>query len=96
MLAAGLPDEAYEMDLLGAPTAYKGTDAYVNLADLLGYALELRASPYEKVLQRAPNLLDMQDCQISLPDVVATLKRFSNEVLEVVREYFPECEKLIG
>ena len=96
MLAAGLPDEAYEMDLLGSPAAYKGTDAYVNLVDLLGCALEFRTNAYERLLQRQPNLLDVQSCQVSLPDVVAMLKRFGNEVIEVVQQYFPNCQKLFG
>ena len=96
MLAAGLPDEAYEMDLLGRPQDYQGTDAYVNLVDLLSYAVYLMDRSPLEIIMSAPRLLDMQAYNVSVPDIVDMLKRFAEEVRQVVSTYFPRAEALMA
>ena len=54
MLAAGLPDEAYAVDVLARPAAYVGTEAYTNLMDLLSHAAEfLRRDDLELNIREA-------------------------------------------
>ncbi len=96
LLAAGLPDEVAEIDLLASPSTYRGTDAYVNLIDLLGYAAGLRSRGEVQLLLETPALLDLQGYGVSVPDVVAVLKRFGDEVAAVVQEHFPECARLFA
>ena len=96
MLAAGLPDEAYEMDVLGRPQDYQGTDPYVNLVDLLSYAVYLLERSPVEILMSAPRLLDMQAYNVSVPDIVDMLKRFAEEVRRVVEEHFPQSAALMA
>ncbi len=96
MLAAGMPDEAYEMDVLGRPQDYQGTDAYVNLVDLLSYAMYLLERSPVEILMGAPRLLDLQAYKVSVPDVVEMLKRFAEEVRQVVEEHFPQSAALMA
>jgi 7-cyano-7-deazaguanine synthase in queuosine biosynthesis len=96
MLAAGLPDEAAEIDLLASPSAYRGTDAYVNLVDLLGYVAGLRSRDELQLLLQTPALLDLQPYGVSVPDVVAVLKRFGDEVAGVVEARFPAAARLLA
>ena len=96
MLAAGLPDEVAEMDLFGSPSTYRGTDAYVNLIDLLGYVAGLRSRSELQLLLETPALLDLQGYGVSVPDVVAVLKRFGDEVADVVDKHFPEAARLLA
>jgi hypothetical protein len=96
MLAAGLPDEVAELDLLGSPSTFRGTDAYVNLVDLLGYVAGLRSRTELQLLLETPALLDLQAHGVSVPDVVAVLKRFGDEVADVVHTHFPEAARLLA
>jgi 7-cyano-7-deazaguanine synthase in queuosine biosynthesis len=96
MLAAGLPDEVAELDLLGSPSTFRGTDAYVNLVDLLGYVAGLRSRTELQLLLEMPALLDLQAHGVSVPDVVAVLKRFGDEVADVVHTHFPEAARLLA
>jgi 7-cyano-7-deazaguanine synthase in queuosine biosynthesis len=96
MLAAGLPDEAYELDLLGRPEEYRGTDAYVNLVDLLGYVAHLADCSREQLVLEAPGLLDLGAHGVSVPDIVAMLKRFAAEVTAVVEKHFPAAARLLA
>lgn len=95
MLAAGLPDEAYEMDLLAQPEQYRGTDAYINVVDLLSYVAELQRWSEVDLLLRCPALLDLAAHQVSVPDIVSMLKRFAGEVAEAVLERFPAAARLM-
>lgn len=94
MLAAGLPDEAYEMDLLARPGDYVGTDAYVNTVDFLSYVNRLSALSNADLLLSAPALLDLQAHNVSVADVVSMLKRFAAEGREVAEGQFPAAARL--
>jgi 7-cyano-7-deazaguanine synthase in queuosine biosynthesis len=96
MLAAGLPDEAYEIDVFSSPDDYRGTDAYVNLVDLLSYVACLLAYSEVDLLLQAPALLDMHAYGVSVPDAVAMLKRFAREVSAVVEQHFPASARLMA
>lgn len=96
LLAAGLPDEAYEVDVLAQPGEFRGTDAFVNLVDFLSYVAQLNARSQDQLLLESPALLDLQLHGVSLPDVVAMLKRFAAEVTEVVGSHFPAAARLLA
>ena len=96
MLSAGLPDEAYEMDLFGHPEDYRGTDAYVNLVDFLGYAAHLQARSEVELLLDSPALLDLHVYGVSVPDIVGMLKRFADEVAVITSEHFPAAAHLMA
>jgi 7-cyano-7-deazaguanine synthase in queuosine biosynthesis len=96
LLAACLPDEAYEEDCLSAPEDYRGTDAYTNLVDLLSYVASLRARSEVQILLESPSLLDLQPYGVSLPDVVLMLRRFAAEVTDVVGRRFPASARLLA
>jgi hypothetical protein len=89
MLAAGLPDEAYEVDVLGDPSRYVGTDAYANMVDLLGLCARYRALGDAALLQASPELLDLAATGLTIPEVIALYRRFAGEVGDVVAEHFP-------
>jgi len=95
MLAAGLPDEVYEMDLLRQPQQYRGTDAYTNLVDFLRQAATIRSKSDVELLLEFPGLLDLQTWGVSLPDVVTMLRRHSDEVYHVATTHFPALAKLL-
>ena len=94
MLAAGLPDEAYELDVLGRPADYVGTDAYANLVDLLSLCSEFGRCSDLGLLQMSPELLDCAAAGVSLPEALGMYRRFAAEVHDVVHEHFPAAAKL--
>ncbi len=96
MLAAGLPDEGYEIDLLGQAEKYRGTGAYTNLIDILSQATAIHGKSDVELLLEYPALLDLQAWGVSLPDVVTTLRRHSDEVYSVITSHFPETARLLG
>jgi len=71
MLAAGLPDEAYMMDILGDPLAHGGTDAFTNLVDLLSQASTVLAHTDEELLMEYPRLLDLAMNGVAVEEVAA-------------------------
>ena len=95
MLAAGAPDEAYEMDILADPTAYRGTEAYGNLMDLLMQVVRVRSMSDAELLMQWPQLLDLASAGVSVADVVAMYRRYAEEVWEVVHEHFPATAELM-
>jgi 7-cyano-7-deazaguanine synthase in queuosine biosynthesis len=95
MLAAGLPDEAYQADLLGHPSDYVGTEGYGNLMDLLGLCNDFMHSSDLELLQRLPELLEMQSSTGGLADTLAMYRRFATEVQQVVRDHFPVLQPLL-
>lgn len=95
MLAAGLPDEAYELDTLGNPDSARGTDAYANLVDLLSLCADFGARSDAQLLSHSPELLDSATCGVSLPDTLSLYRRFGDEVRQVVQEHFPTAARLI-
>ena len=95
MLAAGLPDEAYEVDVLGRPASHIGTDAYANLVDLLSQCAEFLRRDDLELLTLWPELLDLQSTAVSLPDVLAMYRRYAAEVEAVVGHHFPEAAVML-
>lgn len=95
MLAAGLPDEAYEVDVLARPSACVGTDAYANLVDILGQCAEFLRRDELELLSLWPELLDLQAAAVSLTDVLAMYRRYATEVQSVVETHFPEAAALL-
>lgn len=96
MLAAGLPDEAYMIDVLGDPLSYVGTDAYGNLVDLLRSAAQLLALSDTEMLSAQPGLLELQAAGVNIRDIIATLRRHAEQLRGVVREHFPRAAALIA
>jgi 7-cyano-7-deazaguanine synthase in queuosine biosynthesis len=96
MLAAGLPDEAYEADLLGAPDAYRGTDAHANLVDLLSLCSAYATQSDAALLAMSPELLDCVTSGVSIPETLAMYRRFAAEVQQVVQEHFLAAAKLMA
>lgn len=95
LLAAGLPDQAYEIDLLAQPEQFRGTDAFVNLVDMLAYVARLNARSETELVLESPALLDLQAYGVSVLDVAAMLKRFASEVTQVVAARFPAAASLL-
>jgi 7-cyano-7-deazaguanine synthase in queuosine biosynthesis len=96
LLASGLPDEAYMMDVLGSPEQYRGTDAYGNLVDLLTQTAEMFARTDFELLVEHPQLLDLESSGLSVMDTVKTLRRHAAEVQHVVLSHFPASAALLG
>ena len=96
MLAAGLPDEAYEADLLGEPLRYRGSDGFANLMDMLSQAAAIRQRGDVEMLLEFPALLDSQAWGVSVPDLVTMLRRYSDEIHTVAGTHFPEMARLLG
>lgn len=95
MLAAGLPDEAYMMDLLGDPLPHAGTDAFTNLVDLLNHAATVLAHSDEELIHQFPRLLDLTRAGVSVSEVIATLRRHATEVHQVITTHFPNSARLL-
>lgn len=95
LLAAGLPDEAYEMDVLAEPEAYRGTDAYTNLVDMLNQTGRIRRATDTELIMNWPELLDLASADVSATDVIAMYRRYADEVWSVVSEHFPATARLL-
>lgn len=95
MLAAGLPDEAYEIDLLADPEIYRGTDAYDNLIDLLTQAVRVSSASDEQLLMQWPQLLDLASAAVSVEDALAMYRRYAEEVWRVIHDHFPAAASLM-
>jgi len=95
MLAAGAPDEAYEMDILAEPTAYRGTEAYGNLTDLLTQVMRVRSMSEAELLMQWPQLLDLASAGVAVADVIAMYRRYAEEVWNVMHEHFPTTAALM-
>ena len=95
MLAAGLGDEACEMDVLAEPERYRGTDAYANLVDILTQAAAVMSLTDVELLLRHPQLLDMQAAGANVLDMLAVVRRHAIEVIAVVEEHFPAAGRMV-
>lgn len=95
MLAAGLPDEAYEIDILARPDDYPGIDAYANLVDMLGQTAELLRSNNQELLQSRPELLDLPAVGVDVLEVLSMYRTYASAVEQVVRQHFPTAARLI-
>jgi 7-cyano-7-deazaguanine synthase in queuosine biosynthesis len=96
LLASGLPDETYMMDLLGSPEDYRGTDAYGNLVDLLTQAAELLTCTDFELLVEHPQLLDLEAAGVSVTDTIRALRRHAAETQHVLMAHFPASAALLG
>lgn len=96
MLYGGLPDEAYMIDVLAEPGSYVGTDAYGNLVDLLGHAQQMVTLNDAEMLVAQPDLLELHMAGVSVPDVMAMLRRHGEQVREVVQQHFPQAAALMS
>ncbi len=95
MLAAGLPDEAYMMDILGDPLVHSGTDAFTNLVDLLSQVSVVLSRSDEELLMEYPRLLDLAMNGVAVEEVLGMLRRFAGEVKQVVTTDFPAAASLL-
>jgi len=95
LLVAGLPDEVYDLDLLGNPRAFVGTDAYRNLVDLLAWTNKVLSTPELRLPLEYPSLLEVQQGGAQVMDVVRALRRQAMEIFEVVHRHFPEAARLM-
>jgi 7-cyano-7-deazaguanine synthase in queuosine biosynthesis len=96
MLAAGLHDEAYEIDILGEPERHRGTDAYVNLVDVLTQAAGILTKTDIELLLTHPQLLDLQAASVNVEDALAVLRRHAVDVMQVVEAHFPASAALLS
>ena len=84
-LGAGLPEEAYMVELLADPAAHRGSDGFVNLMDLLLFAVEFEARSDAELIARRPDLLDAPDPAATID----TCRRHAREIIDVVRGQLP-------
>ncbi len=96
LLAAGLPDEVYSMDVLAHPRTLAGADAYRNLVDLLAWVGRVLSTPETRLLLELPSLLEVAAGGVPVLDVVRALRRQATEIFEVVQRRFPEAAALMG
>jgi hypothetical protein len=96
LLAAGLPDEVYAVDVLAHPRAVAGTDGYRNLVDLLGWVTRVLSTPEMRLLLEFPSLLEVAEGGVQVLDMVRALRRQATEIFEVVQRRFPEAAQLMG
>jgi 7-cyano-7-deazaguanine synthase in queuosine biosynthesis len=96
LLAAGLPDEVYEDDLLAKPLQYRGTEGWRNLIDLLGWTSTVLATPRMQMAMEYSSLLSSAQGGANLLDVIDALRRQAGEVFEVVSRHFPAAAKLMA
>ncbi|MGD9497666.1 MAG: hypothetical protein AB7Y46_15300, partial [Armatimonadota bacterium] len=74
---------------------YVGTDAYGNLVDLLRHARQIEECSDVEMLTRQPDLLALQAAGLSIPEVLAMLRRHAEQTLSVVRQHFPAAARLL-
>ncbi|MFQ6131931.1 MAG: 7-cyano-7-deazaguanine synthase [Armatimonadota bacterium] len=94
VLAAGLPDEVYQLDLLADPLSHSGTDALANLVDLAAMAKDFAELDDEALLRTYPELLDGEDHGLSAPLVADLYRRFAAEFFHVLRDHFPAAARV--
>ena len=94
MLAAGLPDEAYQLDLLADPLKHPHTDALANLTDLVALAADFTNLHDQVLLGNYPDLLDGEDYGLSAGLVIDLYRRFAREVFQVLDEHFGATARL--
>ncbi len=95
MRAAGLPDEAYMMDLLDDLLAHSGTDAFTNLVALLTQVSTVLAHTDEELLMEYPRLLDLAMSGVDVEEVLGMLRRFAGEVKQVLNTDFRAAASLL-
>jgi len=95
MRAAGMPDEAYMMDILGDPLAHSGTDAFTNLVALLTQASTVLTHTDEELLMEYPRLLDLAMSGVDVEEVLGMLRRFASEVKQVLNTDFRAAASLL-
>ena len=95
MLAAGLPDEAYMLDILGDPLPHGGTDAFTNLVDLLSQVSTVLTKSDDDLLMEYPRLLDLAAAGGHIEQIIAMLRRLAGEVQRSITIHFPASASLL-
>jgi 7-cyano-7-deazaguanine synthase in queuosine biosynthesis len=96
MLGAGLPDEAYMIDVLADPLAHRDSDAFANLMELLMLAADFRACDDDQLLMQYPEVVDGAPYGAPVTEVIGVYRRFGDEVFQVVEQNFPATAALLG
>ena len=95
MLHAGLPDEAYMVDVLAEPARYAGTDAYGNLMDVLRSARDMLEGSDDEILVSRPGLVALEAAGISSREIILMFRRHAEQVRDVLACHFPQAAKLM-
>jgi len=95
MLSAGLPNEAYMLDILADLLVHQDTDALANLTQLLMLATDLASCDEEQLLLRYPELVDGAAYGAPVSEVVGMYRRFAQEVIGIVEEHFHATARLL-
>lgn len=95
MAWAGLPEEAYMLQLLENPGDYMGTDAYGHLMDLLRQIRQLSGQTDAELLASQPGLLSLHEAGVDFAEVIAMLRRYAEQSLSVLRDIYPRAAALI-
>lgn len=90
---AGLGDEATMQDILTEPLAYKHTEAFGNLVDILWLCAQVRGGTEAELICAFPALMDDKG---SIGDTISLLRRFGAEVESVLAQHFKAAWKLSG
>ncbi len=90
---AGVGDEATMQDILTEPLAYKNTEAFGNLVDILWLCAQVREGTETELISAFPALMDDTG---SIGDAIALLRRFGAEVESVLADHFKAARRLSG
>ncbi len=92
---AGLPEEAYMIQLLEKPCDYVGTHAYGNLMDLLRQIRRFSTQTDAELLASQPGLLSLQETGVDFAEVIAMFRRHAEQSMSVVQRRYPAAADLI-
>ena len=90
---AGIGDEVCLVDILADPMAHRDTDAFGNMSDLLTTAARLRETPTQELVVAFPALVEDT---AGVQDAVNLLRRFGEEIEDVLTRCFPAAWQLAG
>ncbi len=90
---AGVGDEATMQDILAEPLAYKHTEAFGNLVDILWLCAQVREGTKTDLVCAFPALVNDAG---GIGDTIALLRRFGAEVDSVLAQHFKAAWKLSG
>ncbi len=95
MFHAGLPEEAYMVNVLAEPDKYIGTDTYGNLVDLLRNAREMLRGSETEILLARPELLGMEAAGVSAAEMIRMFHRHAEQLSSVLDAHFPRAARLM-
>jgi len=91
LLGTGLTAEAHMTELLADPRAHRGSDGFVNLMDLLLFAVDFATHDDADLMARRPDLLDAPDPAATID----TCRRHAREMLHLVRAQLPAVAEFL-